>query len=467
MHQLPHWAPGQIEPVFQPFPDNTPAVTSDRFDEFCDYLVHQLLPLANSILQTAVRVLGFAEAQKWVKSIQASWINTSNPPNRVRQLWLTRVIEHFVSAKEERNAYYTRTKEEIQTEGFAAIRAKFMDFFFPMLDRITYQINEAVRGQLYDRDEAPLADGLISVINFTHREIDLGARVNGPGRLSYLPMGASMALANGISYSSVTCFFKLYALLAHEAAHSLFLKHWISGDGPDFPSHDHAERNCIMQYPLLALPRTETTAEQGIDALSQIVLRDLKAGYTWKVFDSAVAGNGGLFNVWSDHALPRYFSPQFCGKCNLQLRGWNVLARDGGTQLLPKSSRDADPAQDAYEIKDEPAVAPDGERPPPAASQAARQRAAQALARFGGKAQRESPQQEYDRQRREYFGEILRHIAILEACEREDPSLDAGARQVLLGAARYYLEVFRGVEGRPGLLTRGADVPRIAEPYRK
>ena len=75
---------------------------------------------------------------------------------------------------------------------------------------------------------------------------------------------------------------KVYYVVAHEMGHNLWLKHWEHAGGSVAADHDSADQNCIMSYSSSSCP----------DA----------------------------------HHRPGTYTPHFCGKCNLKLRGWNIDA---------------------------------------------------------------------------------------------------------------------------------------------
>jgi hypothetical protein len=112
----------------------------------------------------------------------------------------------------------------------------------------------------------------------------------------------SIGIDGGMIFVSKDQPVNLEHLFAHEMTHPLFLRHWQEGEeaikpGFSWPvDHDLADTNCIMSYPAILRPNCHT-----------------HYGYT------------------------RY-QPQFCGKCNLKLRGWNL-----GAAALPESSRTLTP----------------------------------------------------------------------------------------------------------------------------
>ncbi len=97
-------------------------------------------------------------------------------------------------------------------------------------------------------------------------------------------------------------------LYPHELAHCLFLRHWKNSPGYDLMDHDHADDNCQMSYAM------------------------------------EVGNPRGIVSDAPHYAVGKY-TPHFCGKCNLKLRGWNIRAKTGGRNergwpldLLPETS---------------------------------------------------------------------------------------------------------------------------------
>lgn len=93
-------------------------------------------------------------------------------------------------------------------------------------------------------------------------------------------------------------------LFTHELGHGLFLKH--DKNAPDFvrADHDQSDDNCVMSY----------------------------------IYDPDSPPADNCDKVNHDHYHPGRFDPEFCGKCNLKLRGWNIRAKDGSIDALPDRS---------------------------------------------------------------------------------------------------------------------------------
>lgn len=92
-------------------------------------------------------------------------------------------------------------------------------------------------------------------------------------------------------------------LFSHELAHALFLKHYKNAPDHVQADHDQSDDNCVMSY---------------IRTPQEI------SGRVW--------GNAG-------HYADGQYEPEFCGKCNLKLRGWNIRAKHEDADALPARSR--------------------------------------------------------------------------------------------------------------------------------
>jgi len=97
----------------------------------------------------------------------------------------------------------------------------------------------------------------------------------------------SEGLPDGIVLIDQVSDVPLETLATHEIAHCFWLRHAKQvGDKVLAPDHDDADEYCMMRYP------------------------------DWKQQDEM------------HHLHEKSFRPRFCGRCNLKLRGWKVLAKD-------------------------------------------------------------------------------------------------------------------------------------------
>jgi LysM repeat protein len=104
---------------------------------------------------------------------------------------------------------------------------------------------------------------------------------------SYITWSSSYGLPDSVIFADQKDPDKVYYVVAHEMGHNFWLHHFENAGGSRPAEHDTNDHNCIMSYSGSAFP----------------------------------------------HQAPGTFTPHFCGKCNLKLRGWDV---DGGA--LPASS---------------------------------------------------------------------------------------------------------------------------------
>jgi hypothetical protein len=83
-------------------------------------------------------------------------------------------------------------------------------------------------------------------------------------------------------------------LFAHELGHALFLKHYKNTLGYVELDHDESDDNCVMSY----------------------------------IYDPDSPPMTGSQVADRPHYRPGQYDPEFCGKCNLKLRGWNIRSGD-------------------------------------------------------------------------------------------------------------------------------------------
>jgi hypothetical protein len=96
---------------------------------------------------------------------------------------------------------------------------------------------------------------------------------------------------------------EFHSLIAHEIAHCAFLHHWRNTDPSVRENHDVNDDNCLMSYPFIFKQAD----------YSEAVAKD----YLNRRFP------GNVLSPKAHYCLDN-FKPHFCGKCNLQLRGWRV-----------------------------------------------------------------------------------------------------------------------------------------------
>lgn len=120
---------------------------------------------------------------------------------------------------------------------------------------------------------------LVSVKNTASGERSPGIQLKVPTNLNYVSWTFSVGLPDSVIYLDQRDPDKVYFVMAHEMGHNLFLKHWENTSGPIPMDHDQADHNCLMSY--------SSSSSLPFQALG-------------------------------------VYTPHFCGKCNLKLRGWDV-----------------------------------------------------------------------------------------------------------------------------------------------
>jgi hypothetical protein len=124
---------------------------------------------------------------------------------------------------------------------------------------------------------------------FSHKAVDVqtapgsGDTSVKPENAGYVSWASSIGLEDSVILYDMMDPDKSYYVSAHEMGHNLYLLHWQNTGESNFAHHDHSDRNCMMSY---------STDRKG--------------------------GPG--------HQKPGVYTPHFCGKCNLKLRGWRILS---------------------------------------------------------------------------------------------------------------------------------------------
>ncbi|MFO0587366.1 MAG: LysM peptidoglycan-binding domain-containing protein [Polyangiaceae bacterium] len=167
----------------------------------------------------------------------------------------------------------------------AALRTYVYDNFW---QRIVYPLRDVVGKNI--RKEYPI--GWVIVNFLTHKPVNI--QKNPPAdtsidKASFVTWSSSYGLADSVIFADQKDPDKVYYVVGHEMGHNLWLHHFENAGGTKPAEHDTSDHNCIMSY---------SSSSSGFA-----------------------------------HQAPGTFTPRFCGKCNLKLRGWDV---DGGA--LPASS---------------------------------------------------------------------------------------------------------------------------------
>ncbi|MDQ2642320.1 MAG: hypothetical protein M3020_00790 [Myxococcota bacterium] len=101
-----------------------------------------------------------------------------------------------------------------------------------------------------------------------------------PAHTNYVTWTFSIGLPDSMVFGDQKDPDKVYYVVAHEMGHNFFLQHWENAGGSTPADHDTSDHNCSMSY------------------------------------------SGGA----PPHQTPGVYTPRFCGKCNLKLRGWDIDA---------------------------------------------------------------------------------------------------------------------------------------------
>lgn len=139
-----------------------------------------------------------------------------------------------------------------------------------------------LRAQISKNMRKTYPDGFIVVNFLTHKPVAILKAPPGDTTVvdpSFITWTFSIGLEDSVIFADQKDPDKVYYVVAHEMGHNFWLQHWENA-GPVMADHDNNDHNCSMAY------------------------------------------SGSLF----PHQAPGVYTPHFCGKCNLKLRGWDVNA---------------------------------------------------------------------------------------------------------------------------------------------
>ena len=129
------------------------------------------------------------------------------------------------------------------------------------------------------------------ICNFLlHKPVDIK---NNPGKKDtkvtngnkrFITWGGSIGLPDSVILLDQRDPDHVYYVVSHEMGHNLYLLHWENTGENNTANHDQNDHNCTMSYS-----------------------------------DFSFASKGHFA-----HQAPGVYSPHFCGKCNLSIRGWDV-----------------------------------------------------------------------------------------------------------------------------------------------
>lgn len=97
----------------------------------------------------------------------------------------------------------------------------------------------------------------------------------------YITWASSIGMADSVIFADQKDPDLVYYVVGHEMGHNLWLHHWEHAGGSKAGEHDQKDHNCIMSYSSQSCSHA--------------------------------------------HHRQGKYAPHFCGKCNLKLRGWNIL----------------------------------------------------------------------------------------------------------------------------------------------
>ncbi len=146
---------------------------------------------------------------------------------------------------------------------------------------------------------AKVCDGAILLDYATSEEVDIRGE-------KFVVDGVAFGGLNGVAMLDQGLKSNFYSLAAHEIGHCMFLQHWKNAPTAVAANHDQADDNCMMSYPVYYKMADCNEAERAAFLQMQYL---------------------GSEHSTKAHYCYDKFKPHFCGKCNLQIRGWKL---DGG-----------------------------------------------------------------------------------------------------------------------------------------
>ncbi len=154
-------------------------------------------------------------------------------------------------------------------------------------DNYAAKIRYALREQLSANIRKDYPSGFVLVEFRSHhpvRVLKAPPADNTVVNASYVAGISSVGLPDSVAYINQEDRDKVYYVVSPEMGHCFWLHHWEHAPGSTADDHDQQDHNCTMSYPAAACPHP-------------------------------------------NHRTGVY-TPHFCGKCNLRLRGWNIAHVD-------------------------------------------------------------------------------------------------------------------------------------------
>ena len=150
-------------------------------------------------------------------------------------------------------------------------------------DNYWKKIRYVLREQLSANIRKDFPTGFVVVEFLTHRPVKLlkaPPADNTVLQANYVTWSFSIGLPDSTIFADQKDPDKVYYVVSHEMGHNLWLKHWEHAGGSQPEDHDQDDHNCTMSY-----------------------------------------SSGNCAHA---HHRPGIYTPHFCGKCNLKLRGWDI-----------------------------------------------------------------------------------------------------------------------------------------------
>lgn len=232
----------------------------------------------------------------------------------------------------------SRFYKDLRPQGATESAADYKNYIRREINKYGKKIEEPLGQVIVNNVKRYVREGAVIIDHHNHEPANIKIAPN--NYESYVAGTHAIGLCNGLVYLDITLTdvnsMDYAHLLSHEIGHTLLLMHWENTAAQNITDpakyenkeyyrankkdHDHNDMNCIMSYPIdfnqfPSPPANTHLARGGTNHHIQN-----KADYL-KFIKIAVQNQPPHFR---NHQLAANYRPDFCGKCLLKLRGWDV-----------------------------------------------------------------------------------------------------------------------------------------------
>jgi len=156
------------------------------------------------------------------------------------------------------------------------------------------KIYEPLRKRLSENIRKDFPNGFIVIEFLAHKPLNIqkdpknGDFTVSAANTGFVTWTFSIGLSDSVVFADQKDPDKVYYVVSHEMGHNFWLLHWENTGESNGSNHDRKDHDCVMSY-----------------------------------------SDGTAF----PHQTPGVYTPHFCGKCNLKLRGWDITHKG-----IPKDS---------------------------------------------------------------------------------------------------------------------------------